>query len=91
MKGTKRGILRITPEMLHACLQLPDDIRVERVFEDPPEQFASSYAFNLVLSGESLPVEEPQEGQQIPQLSAQCLTISGEHGTKREKWKFRVA
>lgn len=63
---TKRGVLCLTPELLHAALGLPRDIEIEHVFESPPSHVG--LRINLVLTGDALPVAPAAEGQILPMV-----------------------
>jgi len=65
------GIIRCSPEFLGKVLQLPEEVRIERVFSTPDEKLGvEGNLCYLVLSGESLPGEPPREGQPIPMMYA---------------------
>ena len=89
----KQGIIAITPEQLHACLQLPDDITLEHIFEDAPQAaLHSANKVYIILSGESLPVPDVPEEGRIPQIYGEyVLQTSSEGGEKKTHWRFRLA
>ena len=85
---SRKAILSITPELLHACLGLPPDITIECVFEaSPHEWMVSGRKVYLALAGESLPIEPLCEGQACPQIYG----IFHKTSEAVISWEFRKA